>query len=81
MLNIPMSERHKCDGQLKKAQDVYIEGVRVKDKAKPSFWNKFGRGAKGPLFSTQSRITEVCHIRPEHPSDSLCELDHRPTRT
>ncbi|KAF8582657.1 hypothetical protein K439DRAFT_1413052 [Ramaria rubella] len=32
-LKIPMEERHKCDGKLKKAHEVYIEGNRVKNRA------------------------------------------------
>lgn len=61
MLDIPMSERHKCDGQLKKAQDIYIEGIRVKNKVRPSIWDKYGKSGKVPSTSTQP-IREVCHV-------------------
>lgn len=33
MLKIPMAERHQCDGRLNKAEEVYIEGIRVKSRA------------------------------------------------
>lgn len=81
MLNIPMSDHHKCDGQLKEARDLYVEGIRIKNKTSPFSWDKTSQGAGVPIFSSQ--IAEVSHIRQWHPfqSDSLCVFGHRPTRT
>lgn len=51
-LNVPMSERHECIGQLRKAREVYIEGVRVKNRASSVILDRSGRikGGTIPLF-------------------------------
>ena len=79
-LNVPINERHECDGQIKKARELFIEGVRVKNRASSVILDKSGhmRGIV-PFFtgqsksatpssiftSTQSLITEVS-IRRQH---------------
>ncbi|KAF8514069.1 VRR-NUC domain-containing protein [Gautieria morchelliformis] len=57
MLNVPMNERHKCDGQLKQARDVYVEGVRVKHRASTLVLDRSGRikGGTNPLSTGRSK--------------------------
>ena len=42
-LNVPLEERHVCEGSLKKAELVYVAGVRIRHRASSLMLDKAGR--------------------------------------
>ncbi|RPD66429.1 hypothetical protein L226DRAFT_479073 [Lentinus tigrinus ALCF2SS1-7] len=56
-LNIPPENRHICEGSLQKAEDVYVEGVRIRHREDSLLLDRAGRVVNGSPKKTQ--ITEV----------------------
>ncbi|EPQ57894.1 hypothetical protein GLOTRDRAFT_36429 [Gloeophyllum trabeum ATCC 11539] len=57
-LKVPVDERHVCEGELRKCQEVRITGVRVRHKAASLTLDQTGRLLNRPSAATQSLLSQ-----------------------